>query len=600
MSGESLHFIIFDRPISFQGQSLHSSQSFGGRNSTSVGFRANAIVSSDLSAALLEAGIETVTPFATYGTASSRPSLSQRAVPSSSSPTSPPRYVYTIRLSPQHATSLEGALKTIDGFVHIQPNYTYRLIRPTSSPIQSTSTQTTIPDEDEIYETYQKDIMTRMGIPETWAHSTGKEIRVAVLDTGIDVNHPEFCNGNAAVDPTGENGNGTVQLDECSIIESPYDTVDIDRSLLSEEEKIHDEDYTTHDDAPIDRLGHGTHVASIIAARKNGSGMIGTAYDATIIPIRVLYALNGLRSGGETDDIVNGIDHAITNNAHIINMSLGGSTSDVVLELAIQKAENNGVLVVAASGNENVDIDANQIVPAMYPTVLTVGAVDKNNDRAEFSNYGDSLDVMAVGVNVLGAYILEEAPYVLLPGTSMAAPFVSGIAALLQAYSLKHANKRLRPNTLRALITQSAQRYPTHNPNIGYGTVDAGKAMYYLMTSDSALNPTNDDTYMDLTDPVNRTLACYPNPLRGSDGTRCNLYTTQSGQTAQYWIYSQHGQRVIHNRMTLTAGKTTIRWNGNDTMGRRVPPGVYRLIVTLSASATAPKETKTHAITVLP
>lgn len=579
-------------------------------------FQTSAIASSGLSEALLKANVETVTPFATYGRASSRRSLSQTAVPSSSptsptSPTSPPRYVYTIRLSPQQATSLEASLKTIDGFIHIQPNYTYRLIHPTSSPIQSTSTQTTIPDEDEIYETYQKDIMTRMGIPETWAHSTGEGIRVAVLDTGINVNHPEFCDGNADVDPTGA---GTVTLNDCSIIADPYDAVDIDINLLSAEKKIHDEDYETPDYAPIDRSGHGTHVASIIAAQKNSTGIIGTAYDATIIPIRVMAAIidpeTGKSGHGETDDIAKGIDHAIEKGAHIINMSLGGPGIDRVLELAIQEAENNGILVVAASGNKNVDINANGIVPAMYPTVLTVGAVDKDNKPAvdfnnkKFSNYGDALDVMAVGQDVLGAYIKDietgDEQWMFSGGTSMAAPFVSGIAALLQAYSLEHADKPLSPNALRALITQSAQHYPKHNPNTGYGTVDAGTAMYYLMTSDSELSLTNDNTYMDLTDPVNRPLACYPNPLRGSDGTRCNLYTTQGGQTLQYWIYSQHGQRVIHNRMTLTAGKTTIQWNGNDTMGRRVPPGVYRLIVTLSASATAPKETKTHAITVLP
>ncbi|MGE4284724.1 MAG: S8 family serine peptidase, partial [Clostridia bacterium] len=230
------------------------------------------------------------------------------------------------------------------------------------------------------------------------------DIVIAVIDSGVDIDHSEF---------EGRIVNG-------------YDFINVDND-------------------PDDDYGHGTHVAGIAAAGNDGYGMAGVASKAKIMPIKVLDE-NGF---GDTVSVVNGILYAINQGADVINLSFGGRSASQSEFLAIQYALDNGVVVVAAAGNDD---SSSLDYPANYDGVISVGAADWNNagfGMAEFSNYGSRIDMVAPGVDILST-IPEELDtrfdgdgdgdgikdgYTLMSGTSMSTPFVSGMAAMLLAYS---------------------------------------------------------------------------------------------------------------------------------------------------------------------
>lgn len=205
---------------------------------------------------------------------------------------------------------------------------------------------------------------------------TGKNITVAILDTGCDLQHPYLRD---------------------NIIDSKF--------------------FESRD--AIDRNGHGTHVAGIIKT---------IAPDVQLLPIKVLND-NG---GGGYDSIVKGVRYAIEQHVDIINMSLGGSVDYYPLHRAIQDAVNLGIPVVVASGNEG---DANAFTdeicyPAFYEEVIEVGAIDFNDKVAEFSNSNIQLDLCSYGVDIASAYIKGQ--YARCSGTSQATPQVSGVLCLLK------------------------------------------------------------------------------------------------------------------------------------------------------------------------
>ena len=165
--------------------------------------------------------------------------------------------------------------------------------------------------------------------PEVWnAGFTGEGITVAVIDTGVDLTHPDLVDnlwtnvGEIAGDGIDNDGNGFV-------------------------DDVFGWDFVSHDASPNDAHGHGTHVAGTIAAGNNGRGTTGIAYGADIMPIRVL----GNDGSGSSLDVAAGIRYAVDNGADVINLSLGGGYSSTI-DAALQYAEANDVFVVAASGNE--------------------------------------------------------------------------------------------------------------------------------------------------------------------------------------------------------------------------------------------------------
>jgi len=225
----------------------------------------------------------------------------------------------------------------------------------------------------------------------------GDGIRVAILDTGIDLDHPDL---NVAGGATFVSGTTT----------------------------------------PDDDNGHGTHVAGTVAALANGSGVIGCA------PAVELYAVKVLNSQGSgwTSDLVAGIDWAVSNGMDIINMSLGCATSSSALEQACNSAYSAGVLLVAAAGNEGTSNGTgnNVLYPARYDSCIAVAAIGSNNLRASFSSTGPAVELAAPGVNVYST--ARGGSYTTMSGTSMAAPHVSGLAAQIWASSPSLTNAQVR------------------------------------------------------------------------------------------------------------------------------------------------------------
>lgn len=218
------------------------------------------------------------------------------------------------------------------------------------------------------------------------ANVTGSGVKVAVLDTGIDASHPDL------------NVKGGV-------------------SFVSGEPS-----------GLTDGNGHGTHVAGTVAALNNTAGVLGVAYNAELYAVKVLSA----SGSGTLSGIAQGIEWAIANDMDVINMSLGGSTGSTALEQASDNAYASGIVVVAAAGNSGSKGKRNTIgYPAKYSSVIAVGAVDSNNNRASFSSVGSELEVMAPGVSILST--TPGNSYSSFNGTSMASPHVAGAAALIKA-----------------------------------------------------------------------------------------------------------------------------------------------------------------------
>jgi thermitase len=226
-----------------------------------------------------------------------------------------------------------------------------------------------------------------VGLPEAWtALPSGQTVIVAVIDSGVCLNHPDL---------------------QGRII-AGYDFVD-------------------NDNDPSDVFGHGCGVAGVIAANaNNGIGIAGVAPNAQIMPLRVLDA-QGL---GNYSNIASAIVYAADNGANIINLSLAGSNNSSILQQAVAYAIAHGVVVIAAAGNFN---SPNTFYPAAYPSVIAVGSVDVNLQRSSFSNYGTFVDVYAPGRDILSTSINGD--YAFNSGTSFAAPIVAGLTALTESFN---------------------------------------------------------------------------------------------------------------------------------------------------------------------
>jgi subtilisin family serine protease len=268
--------------------------------------------------------------------------------------------------------------------------------------------------------------------PEAWAHGyTGEGVVVAVVDTGVDWNHPDLAS-QIWVNVDDIAGNG----------------LDDDHNGFVDD--VRGWDFSFGDNNPDDGNGHGTHVAGTIAAERNGFGATGIAPDATIMPVRVL----GNNGSGTAQAVAAGIRYAAQNGADIINLSLGGALSTAI-QSAIQFAQSLNVLVVAAAGNEYA---ATPGYPARFSSsmnnVLSVGAHSSSNQIASFSNdvgASGAVQVDAPGANVYSTYAGDG--YARLSGTSMATPHVAGLAALALS-----ANPSLSASALRTLIVDGANR----------------------------------------------------------------------------------------------------------------------------------------------
>lgn len=337
--------------------------------------------------------------------------------------------------------------------IYAEPNYIYHTFAITE-PLQSSSknvafagsgsgTPVLIPDDPLFDQQWALNQSNDCDIdaPEAWCIETGSpNVTIAIIDTGVDYNHPDLA-ANIWHDPIYGNPG--------------YDFVDIDTNWYIEHgfELCPDEDYTDPDGDPMDVRGHGTHCSGIAGAvTNNGIGIAGVSWNCKIMPVRsgfkIIY-LSRVYGLLEFDDVALGIIYATDNGANVISMSFGGGDSDLVHD-AINYAYSQGVVLVAAAGNDNTNAPS---YPAGYDNVIAVAATDSDDSKASFSNYGSWVDVAAPGVDILST--LPNNAYGSWSGTSMACPHVTGLAALILS-----KNQSFDQEEVRTIICDSADRLP--------------------------------------------------------------------------------------------------------------------------------------------
>jgi type VII secretion-associated serine protease mycosin len=270
-----------------------------------------------------------------------------------------------------------------------------------------------------------------IGADHVWTTTTGQGVIVAVVDSGSGP-HPDLVENLLP----GRSIIGTVE---------------------------------TQDGRDIDASGHGTHVSGIIAAvANNGIGGSGVAPNAKILPIQVL----DQAGQGDARDVAAGVRFAADNGARVINLSLGGATESSSLTQAITYANDKGVLVVAAAGNGGAADKPKW--PASLDLTLAVTAVDQANNATSFDQRGDYIDLSAPGANIVST---AKGDYVTLSGTSMAAGFVAGAAALLFAAEPRVTNAQVRDILLR---TATDIGEPGRDVTFGAGLINMVAALAEL------------------------------------------------------------------------------------------------------------------------
>jgi subtilisin family serine protease len=226
-----------------------------------------------------------------------------------------------------------------------------------------------------------------MHIDEAWARATGKGIKIGIVDTGCDINHPDLKD--AIVDCK-------------NFSNSPGRCEDLN--------------------------GHGTHVAGIVAAKVTGRGVSGIAHDAS------LYIAKAIDNSGvgDSNNITRAIEACTEAGCDVINLSLGSPEEYVPMSMAIKRAVDRNIIVVAAAGNsgDNNDLTIDEQWPARLPFVISVAAINKNLISAPWSSSGNNITFSAPGVDILSCY--PGGRYATMSGTSQACPFITGICALMK------------------------------------------------------------------------------------------------------------------------------------------------------------------------
>lgn len=254
-----------------------------------------------------------------------------------------------------------------------------------------------------------------------WDKSDGAGAVVAVIDTGVDYKH-EDLKANIWRNEDEIAGNG-IDDDNNGFIDDirGWDFIADGVNCAQEE------DCSKRDANPNDVNGHGTHVSGIVAAVQNNSiGISGIAVKAKIMPLKAAFATVSSALLKSTD-VYDAITYATDNGADVINMSFAGKNLGI-LESAIREAHKAGVVFVAAAGNQG---SSEKMYPAALPEVISVGAIDPDGEKTSFSNYGDWVDIVAPGSNIYST--LPKGAYGFKSGTSMASPYVAGVAALIKS-----------------------------------------------------------------------------------------------------------------------------------------------------------------------
>jgi len=260
----------------------------------------------------------------------------------------------------------------------------------------------------------------RVGAPDVWKNTRGEGIRVGIIDTGVDTNHPDLKDNIASA--------GWVL--ECQNI--------------------------------VDDNGHGTHVAGTIAAVDNKIGVIGVAPKVKIYAVKAF-----TKSGrGKISDVIEGLNWCVENKVHVINMSFGFKNNKA-LEKAIKAVYKRGIVLVAASGNSGGS--NNVMYPARYPEVIAVAASNSSDKVAWFSSGGPQVDVIAPGAGILSTY--KNGAYKTMSGTSMACPHVAAACAIILSKS------KVSPKEVKNILINTSRDLGFAKTKQGSGLINVSQAI---------------------------------------------------------------------------------------------------------------------------
>ena len=408
---------------------------------------------------------------------------------------------------------------------------------------------------DPLYNPYQWHL-TNIGMEEAWELSTGSNITVAVVDTGV-----AYENYQQQIPIAGGRRFKTVTYEQAPD--------------LAGTNFVPGYDFVNDDSHPNDDEGHGTHVTGTIAQTTNNSlGCAGVAYRASIMPVKVLNS----SGSGTYADIADGIKYAADNGAKIINMSLGGSASDSTLSGAVSYAAGKGVLIICSSGNNGSSTTIS--FPAAYPETIAVGATRYDETVSYYSNCGNLLDFTAPGgdINVdqnydgYGDGVLQQTfgtsptdwGYYFYQGTSMAAPHVSGVAALILSLDNSANVYDVLKNTAKDMGD------PGKDSEYGWGIIDAAAAVAsVVITNPSA--PTAAFT-ADSTSGVAPLTVNFTNQsigatslswdfgdqsVKSSSENPTHTYNTQGNYTVTLTATNDYGSRTASATITVTPSSIT-------------------------------------------
>lgn len=299
-----------------------------------------------------------------------------------------------------------------------------------------------------------------IGLDDARGYTEGNPaIRIAVLDTGVCLEHPELR----------------------SALEPGFDCVDLSRGMDEEALKEFVGDFLDMDDVPEDEVGHGTHVSGIIGAR--GINMpTGVAPRCRIVPVRTLAAMrkgNQIFGAGLEDNINSAIKWAVDHGrADVLNMSLGIKHEGGGLphKEVVDYARRKGVTIIAASGNDGRRA---YYYPGALRHVIATAAADENGQPASFSTYGDQVSIMAPGTNIYSSFLDNN--YAVASGTSQAAPFVAGAVGLMKSFA-RELGRSLKDSQIKHVLKNTADKVDKSfkHPKAGFGQLNIADALRLL------------------------------------------------------------------------------------------------------------------------
>jgi subtilisin family serine protease len=352
--------------------------------------------------------------------------------------------------------------------------------------------------------------LSKINTPLAWDKTKGSnDIVVAVIDGGVHTSHPELKGK----------------------LHKPYDAVDGDTIFFPDD--------------------HGTHVAGIIAASQNATGVSGIAPNVKIMPVNVFYG-----DSTSSEELTKGIYYAADNGADVINLSLGSYYYSSVIEQAIKYAQSKGVIVVAAAGNDHIN---KKTYPAAYSGVLGISATNDVDKAAYFSNYGSYVDFAAPGEDIYST--IAYGRYSFMSGTSMATPVVSGTVALVLSKNPFLSNTDVYDLLKKSSIDLLKAGWDEYS---GFGRIDASLAVSNTPEALSNIKLSKSKFLMKGSNKVSATFKAYA-------GTLITAYVKDvNGKVV----------RTITKNQKSNGKTITLFWDGKSDNGVYMPTGTYKLGVT--------------------